>query len=79
MINEQSDKRPRVTPQGAVEVDERDLDQATGGMSSGGDRPTESLSLNFTTVELSGQKVAPQTLVGAGPGAGPHVVPEKKI
>ncbi len=70
MADEQPEQEKEVTPKGAVEVDEKDLDKAEGGF-----------SINFTktaTTDPLVQKVAP-TDVLAGPGAGPHVVPEKKI
>ena len=62
MAEEQPDKETAVTPKGAVEVDEKDLDQAQGGMSSGGDLPTESVSLNYTKIEVdkASQTTAPQ-------------------
>ena len=74
MTNTNPRDEDETTPQGAVEIDEEALDQAAGGIIIVNNTPAESFSLNF-----SGQKVAPQSLVGAGPGAGPHVVPEKKI
>ena len=60
--NEQPNKEEQVTPKGAVEIDEKDLDQAAGGVSSGGDLPTESISLNYSKIEVDrlGQKVDPQ-------------------
>ena len=62
MANERPKNDDEPTPQGAVEIDESDLDQAAGGVSSGGDMPTESVSLNFSKTQLdqAGQKVAPQ-------------------
>ena len=79
MADEQPDKEASVTKKGAVEVDEKDLDKAAGGFFAYS--PTDSSSLNFTktaTTDSLVQKVAP-TEVLAGPGSGPHVVPEKKI
>ena len=57
-------------PGGAVEVDDKDLDKAEGGISSYS-VPTDSFSLNFskTTAALK------PGIAGAGPGAGPHVEP----
>ena len=80
MADEQPEQEKEVTPKGAVEVDEKDLDKAEGGFFAYS-VPTDSSSLNFTKTLTSDplvQKVAP-TDVLAGPGAGPHVVPEKKI
>jgi hypothetical protein len=80
MADEQPEQEKEGTPKGAVEVDEKDLDKAEGGISSYS-VPSDSFSLNFTktaTTDPLVQKVAP-TEVLAGPGAGPHVVPEKKI
>ena len=80
-----ADKKPEneneVTPKGAVEVDESDLDQAAGGVLIGLNQPTESFSLNYSKIDtnLAGQKVTPTNIAGAGPGAGPHVAPQKKI
>ena len=80
MADEQPNKEGEVTPKGAVEVDEEELDQAAGGIIPiGGGKPTDSFSLNFSKMQVVGQKVTPQNLAGAGPGAGPHVAPEKKI
>ena len=78
MADEQPEKEKEVKPKGAVEVDEKDLDKAKGGFFAYSP-PTDSFSLNFTktaTTDPLVQKVAP-TEVLAGPGAGPHVVPEK--
>jgi hypothetical protein len=48
MTNEQPKQEEDVTPQGASEINDEDLDQAAGG-----------LSLNFTKIELAGPKGAP--------------------
>ncbi len=74
MADEQPEKETEVTPKGAVEVDEKDLDNAEGGISSYS-TPTDS-SLNFTKPATLQQKVTP-TYDLAGPGSGPHVVPGK--
>jgi hypothetical protein len=66
MPNERPEKEEEVTPKGAVEVNEEELDQAAGG-----------LSLNFNKFEFADKKIAPDTIVGAGPGAGPHVTDPK--
>ena len=83
MANEQPNKEEDVTPKGAVEVNEEDLDQAAGGVLIGlnqpADKSVDSFSINYSKIELTGQKVTPNNLTGAGPGAGPHVAPEKKI
>jgi hypothetical protein len=50
MTDKKPDQEKQVTPEGAVEVDEKDLEQAAGG-SLNFTRPTESLSINFTRVE----------------------------
>jgi hypothetical protein len=76
MADGKPEKENEVTPEGAVEVDESDLDQASGGISSYS-TPTDSFSLNYSKIDtnLAGQKVAPTVIVGAGPGAGPHIAP----
>jgi len=43
------DDLTKTTNKGSVELSEEQLNQATGG--SGGDNPTESVSLNFNKVE----------------------------
>ena len=80
MTDAQPKNDNEVTQQGAVEVNEEDLEQASGGISSYS-KPTDSFSLNYSKIEtnLAGQKVTPTDIAGAGPGAGPHVLPEKKI
>ena len=83
MADEQPDKETAVTPKGAVEVDEKDLDKAEGGISSYS-VPTDTSSINFTktlTPDSLVQKVTPTDAL-AGPGSGPHVAPSdptKKI
>lgn len=67
---EQPEKEKGVTQKGAVEVDEKDLDRAAGGMSSGGDY-TESVSLNYGKTDTS--LVDEKDLAGGG---GPHIAPE---
>lgn len=79
MTDKKREKETEVTPKGAVEVDEQDLDQAAGGVLIGLSQPADSFSLNYSKIDVSGQKVSPTLVTGAGPGAGPHVVPEKKI
>ena len=55
MSDKKSDESGKVTKKGAVEVDEKDLDQAAGGVLIGllqpAAKPTESLSLNYTEVK----------------------------
>ena len=85
MADDQPDKETAVTPKGAVEVDEKDLDQAAGGVSSGGDLPTESISLNYSkdggpgATPTSSPTASPLSVSkDGGPGAlGPIDVPEK--
>lgn len=55
MTNEEPKNDNEVTPKGAVEVDEKDLDKASGGMSSGGDY-NETVATPDTQ---AGQKSAP--------------------
>ena len=65
MSDEQPDKAKEAEPTHAVEVDEKDLDQAAGGVLIGllqpADKPAESISLNYGKIEtnLAEQKVAP--------------------
>ena len=79
MADEQPEKEEEVTPKGAVEIDEETLDQAAGGIIIINNSPADNVSLNYSKIEFAAQKVAPNNLAGAGPGAGPHVAPEKKI
>ena len=53
MTDEQADKEEEVTPEGAVEVDEEDLDQVAGGL------PLETISLNYKKIGPT-QKLVPQ-------------------
>ena len=85
MTDEKPDHESDAKPEGAVEVDEKDLDQAAGGVSSGGDLPTESISLNYSkdggpgATPTSSPIAAPLNVSkDGGPGAlGPIDVPEK--
>ena len=85
MAEDKRENEQEVTPKGAVEVDEKDLDQAAGGMSSGGDLPTESISLNYSkdggpgAMPTSSPTASPLNVSkDGGPGAlGPIDVPEK--
>jgi hypothetical protein len=70
MADEQPNKETKVTPKGAVEMDEKDLDRAEGGASTGDDAPTESISLNFAKAEIDYARKA---------GGDPQLSPEKKI
>lgn len=59
MADEKPVQEKEVTPKGAVEVDEKDLEQAEGGI-SGYSAPTiDDFNKKITTV----QKVAPPTLI----------------
>jgi hypothetical protein len=73
MTNEKAKQATQVTPEGAVEIDEKQLDQAAG---AGDVVPISTFSLNFGKVEFDNSKTAPADLTG---GSGPHVTPEKKI
>ena len=80
MADEQPKNDDEVTQEGAVEVNEEDLDQASGGLNF--TKPTDNVSFNYAKIDtnLADQKVSPTVdLTGAGPGGGPHVAPEKKI
>ena len=59
MTDEQPEKEEEVTPKGAVEVNEEDLDQAAGGAS---EVPMDQVSLNYSKIvfDTSTQRVAPQ-------------------
>ena len=52
MAEQKADQEKQVTSEGAVEIDEEKLDQAAGGMSSGGDLPTESVSFYYSRLEM---------------------------
>ena len=60
MTDEQPDKETEVTPKGAVEVNEEDLDQVAGGAAS--EVPMDQISLNYSKIvfDTSTQRVAPQ-------------------
>ena len=73
MADEQPDKAKDAAPKGAVEVDEKDLDQAAGGVLIGLLQPADSFSLNYSKIETA---VKPTYDLSSG---GPHVAPEKKI
>lgn len=65
MSDKKPDKAKEEASKGAVEVDEKELDQAAGGVLIGLNQPTEksvdSFSLNYGKIEtnLAGQKVTP--------------------
>ena len=62
MTEQKPDKENETTAKGAVEVDEKDLDQAAGGVLIGLLQPADSFSLNYAKVEfLQAQKVTPQS------------------
>ena len=85
MTDKKPDNESDAKPVGAVEVDEKDLDRAAGGVSSGGDLPTESISLNYSkdggpgAMPTSSPTASPLSVSkDGGPGAlGPIEVPEK--
>jgi hypothetical protein len=56
MADDQPRKDGEATPKSAVEVDDKDLDQAAGG--------AESLSLNFSKVEVKAQPQSPAGWTG---------------
>ena len=60
MADDKRANEEEVTPKGAVEVDEKDLDQAAGGAT--GEIPMDQVSLNYSKIEVDrlSQKVAPQ-------------------
>jgi hypothetical protein len=64
------ERKTKAAPKGAVEVDEKDLEQAAGG-SLNFTRPTESLSINYTGLE---SEEGTQNLAAGGP----HVAPEQR-
>jgi hypothetical protein len=59
MSDEQPEKETEITPKGAVEVNEEDLDQAAGGAS---EVPMDQVSLNYSKIvfDTSTQRVAPK-------------------
>ena len=61
MADEGKKSDNQVTPEGAVEIDEQDLDAASGGLLPG----TQSLKITAVDLKLG--------VAGAGPGGGPHV------
>jgi hypothetical protein len=67
MADEQPNKEEEVTPKGAVEVKEEDLDRAAGGI-SGYSAPTiDDVSMNYNKIDTNlVQKVAPTDLKSAG-------------
>lgn len=77
MADEQPDKEKEITPKGAIELDESDLDQASGGVSSGGDYvdPAAAEWSGPITLDKAAQKSVSPDLAAGG---GPHVV-EKKL
>ena len=79
MMNDEPKNEGEVTPEGAVEVNEEDLDQASGGLNFTKPGNIAPDYIDKFGNNLAGQKLNPTDLAGAGPGAGPHVVPEKKI
>ena len=83
MTDEKPEKEEEVTPKGAVEVNEEDLDQAAGGVESWSQPADTSVKIDFSAQKAAPADpsiglLTPQDLAGAGPGAGPHVAPEKK-
>jgi hypothetical protein len=74
MSDKKPDKAKQVTPKGAVEVDEKDLDQAAGGVLIGLNQPSENISINYGKIETNLQK--PTYDLSSG---GPHVAPVKKL
>ena len=59
MSEQKPEQEKKVSPKGAVEVDEEKLDEAAGGISSYS-KPTDSFSLNYSKIEVDyAQKVAP--------------------
>ena len=78
MSEQKPDKAKDAAPKAAVEVDEKDLDQAAGGVLIGllqpADKPTESISLNYSKIETA---LKPTYDLSSGI-PGPHVTPENK-
>jgi hypothetical protein len=74
MAHQQPDKDTEVTPKGAVEMKEEDLDQASGGAQDIHFLKLRGYDLAPPPDTLGDKKIAPD--VGGG---GPHVTPEKKI
>jgi hypothetical protein len=57
MTDQKPDQEKQITPQGAVEVDEKDLDQAAGG--------SEYITLNYS--KMVTEYEAPKSTDGSGP------------
>ena len=74
MTKQKPDKAKEAASKAPVEVDEKDLDQAAGGVLIGLLQPADSFSLNYTKVETA---VKPTYDLSSGV-AGPHVTPETK-
>ena len=68
MTDKKPDQEKQVTPKGAVELGEEQLEQAAGG--AGDDLPMESISLNYAKAEVDYMRKA---------GGDPQLSPEKKI
>lgn len=64
MSDKKTTRKSEVTPKGAVEVDEKDLEQAAGG-SLNFTRPSETLSVNYTGLET--EKAGAQDLTAKAP------------
>lgn len=76
MAKEQPKQDDESTAKGAVEVDESDLDQLAGGaMVDKSSPPLDYRESDFALKESTAQG----NIAASGPGAGPHVTPEKKI
>jgi len=67
MSEQKPEQEKKVTPKGAIEIDEEKLDQVAGGAD---DLPTESISLNYAKAEVDYARKA---------GGDPQLSPEKKI
>ena len=76
MAEEQPKKDDEPTAKGAVEVDENALDQLAGGAIA--DRSSPPLDYRESDFALK-ESTAQGNIVASGPGAGPHLTPEKKI